>query len=122
MGQYFRICMGQQVFLAHRIAWLYMTGEFPDGVIDHINGNPSDNRWCNLRCVTQKENSQNVYKAKKNSKSGLLGAHFSKVHRRWVAQIRVNGKTKQIGAFDDAQSAHQAYIAEKRRLHEGNRL
>lgn len=101
---------------AHRLAWLYHHGEWPN-VIDHINGDRSDNRICNLRNVTQTENMQNLKKAPINSKSGLLGAHLFPRCKRWTARIRINGVSRRLGLFDTAQEAHEAYMAAKRRYH-----
>jgi len=56
--------------LAHRLAWLYMAGAWPSGVIDHMNGDPSDNRWSNLRDVTQAENNANRRKVRTDAGEG----------------------------------------------------
>jgi len=104
----------------HRLAWLYMHGEWPKNDIDHIDGNPSNNAISNLRDVTRQVNSQNHKKAYSTSDSQLLGVlkHFNK----WRAQIRVSGKGVHIGLFDTAIQAHEAYLVAKRQLHEGNTL
>lgn len=106
-------------FLAHRIAWIIMNGQIPDGLeIDHINGVTDDNRIANLRCVTRKVNMQNLRKPNRNSVSGLLGAFPSK-GGKWVAAICVNGKQRRIGTFATKEDAHQAYVIKKREVHEG---
>jgi hypothetical protein len=97
---------------AHRLAWLYHHGEWPN-VIDHINGDRSDNRIANLRNVTQTENMQNIRSAPANSKSGLLGAHRFGRSKKWTARIRINGVGTRIGSFDTAEEAHAAYMAAK---------
>jgi len=112
-----RIRIRGKAYMAHRLAWLYMTGAYPANFIDHINGDPFDNRWSNLRDVTLSENSQNQRRAHSRSKSGLLGA--SKNGKRWLASISVQGRGHTIGYFDTAEAAHLAYIAAKRRLHAG---
>lgn len=100
---------------AHRLAWLYMTGEWPKEEIDHINGNPSDNRFCNLREATRMENQQNIRKARSDSTSKLIGA---RPHQgRWRADIRVNKKKYFLGSFETAEAAHEAYVKAKRELH-----
>jgi len=73
------------VHKAHRLAWLYVYGELPSGVIDHINGDRGDNRIANLRDATHAINCQNVRKANKNNTSGLLGAQ--KARTKWNAVI-----------------------------------
>lgn len=97
---------------AHRLAWLYHFGEWPK-VIDHINGDKSDNRIANLRNVTQTENMQNLRSAPATSKSGLLGAHRFGRSKKWTARIRINGIGTRIGSFDTAEEAHAAYMAAK---------
>lgn len=79
----------------------------PDGmVIDHISRQTLDNRRCNLRVVTQQENSKNkgFYK---NNKSGYKYVHFHNAHKRWVVEIKINGKAKYIGSSKDLQKAIQ---------------
>lgn len=101
---------------AHRLAWLYVFGEWPQ-IVDHINGDRSDNRIANLRNVTQAENMQNIKRAPANSKSGLLGAHRFGRSKRWTARIRINGVSTKLGLFDTAEDAHAAYMAAKRQYH-----
>jgi hypothetical protein len=106
--------------LAHRLAWLYMTGEWPINHIDHIDGNRLNNTFANLRDVTRSENLHNVFKAKKNSKTKLLGvsAHQGK----WRMQIRVNGANTRISGFNTPEEAHQAYLEVKKKYHLSNTL
>lgn len=101
---------------AHRLAWLYVHGEWPL-VIDHINGDRADNRLCNLRNVSQKENTQNLQRAPVTSKSGLLGAHRFGRQKRWSARIRIDGVSVRLGLFDTPEEAHAAYMEAKRRHH-----
>jgi len=107
-------------YYAHRVAWLYVHGAWPAGVIDHINGDRSDNRICNLRDVAHTDNLQNVWApTKKHGRGSHLGVHYSKRINRWIAQIRSDGKTRHIGCFVDEQEAAAAYLAAKRQLHAG---
>jgi hypothetical protein len=93
--------------LAHRVAWLYMTGEWPSECVDHINGDKLDNRWCNLRAATHTQNNQSSFD-KKNS-LGLRGVtkHFRGGFR---ATIKVSGKQRSLGYFRCPAAAHFAYI------------
>lgn len=103
--------------LAHRLAWLYMTGDWPDGVIDHINGNRADNRWENLRPSDATLNQQNQRKAKSGSVVDLLGVTVDKVSGKYIAQITHNYRHIHIGRFDTAAEAHAAYLGAKRVIH-----
>lgn len=105
---------------AHRLAWFYMTGQWPRGAIDHINGLRNDNRFSNLRDTTLSINSQNMRHARSDSKSGLLGASFDKSRGKYVAQILVGGIKKNLGRYGTAHEAHQAYLTAKRQFHEGS--
>jgi hypothetical protein len=106
---------GVRVF-GHRLAWFYMYGEWPKYHIDHIDGNPSNNRIANLRDVRHQANMQNIA-LRTSCASGLAGAY--QVGKRFKASIRFDGKTKHLGYFDTPESAHDAYVAAKVRHHEG---
>lgn len=115
------IGLNHTTWKAHRLAWLYVHGAMPTGVIDHINGNRSDNRIANLRDVTQSVNLQNMRRAKSTSKTGFLGAVPLK-NGRFAACLVVDGRNKQVGVYPTPELAHQAYVAAKRQLHQGNTL
>jgi hypothetical protein len=108
--------------LSHRLAWLWMTSDWPSGTIDHIDGNPSNNRFENLRDVTIAENIQNRRKARVDSKTGVLGVSFDKRRNKFRAAIKFEGRRLYLGQFVTAESAHAAYVEAKRRLHPGNML
>jgi len=108
---------------AHRIAWIIMTGSWPENVIDHIDGDPSNNIWSNLRDVTVAENIQNQRRGQsKNRENPLIGAALIAAKNKWVAQITVGRKKTHIGYFDSEIEAHTAYVAVKRLIHKGNML
>lgn len=111
---------------AHRLAWLYMTGDWPEHEIDHIDGNPVNNRWANLREATSAENKQNRHVARSNNSSGLIGGYLhgkaADGSPRWRARIQVGGKTKCLGLFKTPEAAQAAYLAAKRELHPFNTL
>jgi hypothetical protein len=105
-------------YRASRLAWFYVTGNWPTGVVDHIDGDPSNDRIENLRNVSIAENVQNQSKAhKRNRSSGLLGVSKFKERKKWRARICTNGVTVMLGWFDTPEEAHQAYVNAKRKLH-----
>lgn len=106
-----------KLYLAHRLAWLYVHGEWPRQQIDHIDGDPRNNRIENLRDVSASVNQQNRKRAARHSSSGVMGVRAR--NGRWVAEIRVNGRAHRLGRFDTPEAAHAAYIEAKRRLHPG---
>lgn len=104
-------------FLAHRVAWFYVYGLFPDGVIDHINCDKSDNRISNLRVVTIQNNIENQRSASSRNKTGFLGVH--KHQGKFRASITIDRKSIKIGVFDTPYEAHAAYLEYKRKYHAG---
>ncbi len=96
-----------EVYKSHRLAWLYMEGCFPKNQIDHINHNRSDNRWKNLREVTQTENSRNTKKYKHNT-SGVSGVHWNKRQHKWYARISTDNKRIFLGSFIEFHEAVNA--------------
>ena len=112
-----RIGIDGNKYLSHRLAWLYINGVWPKNHIDHIDGNPLNNRIKNLRDATQKENSQNIRKAHKDSKSGILGVSWSKASKKWVVHIQTNGILRHIGLFATIEDASFAYLSAKSKFH-----
>ena len=103
---YRRIVINGKLYLAHRLAWLYMMGNWPPKQIDHIDGNGLNNRFENLRLADNRQNKGNsrIYK---NNKLGIKGVH--KRRNRYVAQISISGKCIHLGYFDTPQQASTAY-------------
>lgn len=95
-------------YLAHRIIWLMMTCALPDAEIDHISGDPLDNRWTNLRAATRSENNRNCKVSSRNT-SGHKGVSWNIQDKKWQAHINLNGKRKRLGYFTDIKSAAAAY-------------
>ena len=114
-GGYWRVCLSGAQHYAHRLAVLYVTGEWPKEHVDHINGDTSDNRWANLRPATRSENMQNRRGANSNSKTKLLGVKASRNVFR--AQIKVSGRCVNLGTFSSPEAAHDAYLKAKAELH-----
>lgn len=114
---YIQIGVKNRLYAAHRLAWLYVYGKWPTNLIDHINGVRSDNRITNLREATSAENQYNILKAKNNT-SGVKGVTWSKQHKKWRAQCRVNGKNHRLGLFADICEAEQV-VKQFREQHHG---
>lgn len=96
----YRIIRLRKIYYAHRLAWLYMTGNWPENHIDHINGIRDDNRWQNLRDVSRSTNSRNS-KLPITNTSGVIGVFFSNRDNVWIARIKMNGKTIHLGKSKD---------------------
>lgn len=103
-------------YLAHRVAWLHVHGEWPALQVDHIKGNRRDNRIANLRQATQSQNNGNS-SIRRNNRSGHKGVCWSKKRQKWVAQIMVNGRTTHLGHFTDVEVAAAAYRQALERHH-----
>lgn len=115
---YIRVMADGQRYKAHRLAWLYVHGEWPAEDIDHRNGVRHDNRITNLRAVPRSVNNQNIRGPLGNNKStGLLGVH--KRGSKWTAHIWAGEKLRHLGTFPDAEAAQGAYLSAKRKLHLG---
>ena len=108
-------------YRAHRLVWMYVYGEFPDGDIDHINRDKKDNRIKNLRISTKSQNRQNI-SVQKNNKIGLKGVWLHAQTKKWCASIGVNGKNKHLGSFDSQKEAAAAYATAAMMFHEFNNL
>lgn len=104
-----------KLYMAHRIAWVYCHGQAPKGEIDHINGNPSDNRIKNLRDVTKEQNAQNT-KIHSNNTSGYSGVSYATRERNWRVEIGVHGKQVHLGSFKDKGLAIKARAAAEKKL------
>ena len=98
-----------RLYKAHRLAWFYMTGSFPPEQIDHINGNRSDNRWCNLREATAQQNSVNRARPRTNT-SGVHGVTYYKRNRKWGANITAHKERRFLGLFDSLEAASNARL------------
>lgn len=112
MRGYVGIWLYGKLWKAHRLAWVYMTGEYPQGYIDHINGIPNDNRFENLREATNLENQRNS-KMNASNTSGTRGLVWHKRDKNWQVSLRVDGRQKFIGTFKDKELAE--LVAEEAR-------
>jgi hypothetical protein len=114
---YARVGIDRQRYLAHRVAWLYVHGTWPTKYLDHINGNKSDNRICNLREATAKLNNENKHKPNAQNRAGYLGVHFHQ--GKWRAKIQTDGRVVDLGCYETPEKAHEIYLVAKRLVHKG---
>lgn len=112
---YININVDGRIFRAHRLAWVYMTGDRLETGIDHINGDRSDNRWSNLRLANQSSNLCNRGK-QSNNKSGKKGV-FSNGKGKYFAAAQFNGSRIRIGPYETTEEAHKAYKELSAKLH-----
>jgi hypothetical protein len=111
---YLSVRLHDRLYQAHRLIWLHITGEWPTGVLDHVDGNPSNNVWSNLRPATRAENNRN----QRNRRDGFLkGAVREPKTGRWTAMITLGRKNHYLGTFSTQEEAHAAYTAAAKRLH-----
>lgn len=102
-------------FFAYQLAWLYVTGEWPNSTIDHKNGIQSDDRFSNLRLCTNSENMANARRPSRNT-SGFKGVSWHAARGKWRATIKKDRVSIHIGHFDSPIEAHEAYIAKANEL------
>jgi hypothetical protein len=105
-GRMHAVRIDGRLYLGHRLAWLYVHGEWPDE-IDHINGEPADNRLKNLRSITHAQNSINRA-MQSNNTNGMVGVRFREHHGKWEGRINLGGKTVWREYFDNPQEAAAA--------------
>lgn len=114
---YIRIAIDGIQYRAHRLAWLYITGSMPEDQIDHINRIRDDNRFINLRDVSNIENQMNKGMSF-NRKCGVRGVYkVTGSKSRWAARIMLKNKTINIGCFGSPEEAHEAYCKKVSELH-----
>lgn len=110
------IGVGGVLYKANRLAWLYMTGEWPSNIVDHKNGVRDDDAWNNLRLATHGQNLANAKKPAHNS-SGFKGVHYHPQSGKWRARIAVNRRHKSLGLHSTPEAAHAAYCAAATEIH-----
>lgn len=108
-GGHRQIEIGGRSYVAHRLAWLHVHGEWPSLQLDHKNGQKDDNRLVNLRPATGSQNCANA-KRRRDNTSGLKGVSWHPRQRKWIARLGVDGRIRHLGCFEDKAEAHEAYI------------
>ncbi len=109
-------------YLAHRLAWLWSYGAWPQGEVDHKNGRRRDNRLTNLRDVPRNLNQQNQRRAQITNTARLLGVSRADSVNGFRARIFFKGRECHLGTFPTAEQAHAAYLSAKRAHHPGGTL
>ena len=102
--------------IAHRVIWAMQTGAWPDNQIDHINRDPSDNRWSNLRDATNAENCRNRGISSRNT-SGFKGVSWHKRTKVWHSNIKKDGRIYFLGQYTTPELAHAAYVKASMQMH-----
>lgn len=113
---YRTVTVMQRDIKLHRLVWAFANGRWPEGRIDHVNGNRTDNRPDNLRIASATHNSQNHHGLRPDNTSGVKGVYRDRRRGTWCAQIHVNGKHRYLGSFSRIEDAAAAY-REGRRTH-----
>lgn len=109
---YVYLRIGKRTYFVHRLAWLYVYGQFPTGELDHIDGDKTNNRVNNLRIVTREENMQNQVSAHSNNSTGFLGVKRTR-SGKFTATVKINKRIKHLPTFATAREAHAAYVSAK---------
>lgn len=104
------------LYLASRLAFLYMRGRWPSGEVDHRDTDFTNNRWSNLRDATKAQNLWNA-KPRKDSSSRIKGAQWHRATGKWRAVCSTNGKRVYLGLFDTPEKAGLAYIVASKKHH-----
>lgn len=110
---YLRIKIHRVRYRAHRLAWLYMTGAWPDPEVDHRDGDGLNNKFANLRESNATQNNANK-NLQRNNTSGFRGVTFFKPRNRWKMQISFNGKstTKYFDTIEEAAASYATHAVE----------
>lgn len=109
---YVEIGVDGRLHRANRLAVLYMTGAWPNGVVDHVNRARADNRWCNLRVATHRENCLNS-----KPRGQVKGISWDTSRAKWLAQARIGGVKKNLGRFACLGAAVKAHREAVRAAH-----
>lgn len=102
-------------YRAHRLAWLFMTGQWPAHQVDHRDNDRANNKWLNLRAADNAQNQANS-KRQRNNTSGFKGVYWNTQRQKWAAKINPGRRQVHLGFFDDPKIAHEAYVRGAKRF------
>lgn len=105
-----------RTYLAHRLAVLLMTGDWPTDIVDHRDLNRGNNVWANLRQATRRQNQQNHATQARNT-SGVKGVSWVASRSKWVAQLSIDGRTKNLGRYQTKEEAEAVVRAARETYH-----
>jgi len=113
---YLSVEVDSKGYLVHRVVWLLYYGSWPDGMLDHADGNRKNNKITNLRLATRAQNSQNA-KLRKDNSSGVKGVSWHKHVGKWFVRVQANGKRISVGYFDSFDEAVESAKLTRIKLH-----
>lgn len=113
---YYYICIGRKRYPEHRLIWLWYTGEYYTGDLDHKDMNRANNRIENLRKVTRSQNMLNT-RAHKDSRSKTKNIFYRKDTQKWLVRLSVNGRYRSFGCYDDLELAELVAIEAREKYH-----
>jgi len=112
---YVEIHIHGRYYGAHQLAWMHVKGRWCRPMVDHRDGNSTNNRWSNLRRATPSQNTANSRRSRLNT-SGYKGVSWYRRSGRWLAVIGKHGRLIYLGLFDTPEAAHAAYVEAARKL------
>lgn len=110
------IGIGGRIYYAHRLAFLYMTGEWPPAHVDHKRDAKDDNRWSEIRAASAQQNALNMRLPSHNT-SGFKGVSWHRAAGKWSAGITINGTRRHLGLFESRDEARAAYMRAASNIH-----
>ena len=113
---YLRVGFRGHKYRLHRLAWLYVTGEWPKELIDHRDCNPANNAFSNLREADKKQNGANQLK-RHGTSSNYKGVTWNAQVKKWQSTIKTNGRCVYLGCFEQEEEAAKAYAVAAEKLH-----
>lgn len=114
-SMYWAINVDRKLYLAHRLAWFYVYGEWPPKDIDHINRDRQDNRLANLRLAVRSQNNFNAKRA--IGRTGFRGVYYDSRRKKYTVRPWIYCERRSLGSYDTAEEAHAVYMAVVKERH-----